>query len=618
MKLYCRKFLKDIGIQGSMNRKIIFFVFLSNILIACGGGDSSSSETSSSSSLTAAEMSLSFTQVKGFIFSWSDTINATHYKLLENPDGSSGYNQVGGNIRIAQESITISVPLYDRLNARYILQTCNELNCVDSDVINVSGNLAKSVGYLKVKHPEDNDLFGSSVSLSNDGSKLAIGAIYEDSSAKGLNGDEYDDSASNSGAVYIFIKDGHTWTQEAYIKSSNAEVEDRFGQRVSLSGDGNFLAVGAGREDSNAKGIDGNQNDNTASISGAVYLFEFEKNSWLQKKYFKASNSDAHDQFGSYGLSLDYHGNTLAVSSVGEDSNSRGVNGNESDNSSSMSGAVYIFTQTDGLWTQEAYIKASNAEANDVFGFSLDLSNDGNTLAVGAIYENSSALGVNGDTSDNSAGLAGAAYLFNRVDGIWSEKAYFKTHRKNVTDGTDLFGYSISISGDGNTLAVGANEEDSSVTGVNSLEFGGYLSSAGAAYVFKYNNGFWVQDAYIKASDTGRINYFGASIDLNEDGNKLVVGAYLGDGGGKGINHFPSVGLNASGNVYVFERTSDTWYQKAYVKASNTDADDHFGRSLSLSANGMTLAVGATGESSIVRGNQSSNSADNSGAVYLY
>ena len=98
---------------------------------------------------------------------------------------------------------------------------------------------------------------------------------------------------------------------------------------------------------------------------------------------------------------------------------------------------MYVFIRNDGIWTQQAYIKASNTDAGDRFGGSVRLSADGNTLAVGALGESSSATGVNGDQADNSATQSGAVYIFTRSGASWSQQAYIKASN---TDPDDLFG----------------------------------------------------------------------------------------------------------------------------------------------------------------------------------
>src|SRR5205809_40256 len=105
-------------------------------------------------------------------------------------------------------------------------------------------------------------------------------------------------------------------------------------------------------------------------------------------------------------------------------SNATGVNGNQSDNRAPGSGAVYVFVRRGTNWSQQAYLKASNTDAFDYFGFSVAISGD--TIVVGAPYEASNATGVNGNESDNSAPQAGAAYVFVRNGTNWAQQAYLK------------------------------------------------------------------------------------------------------------------------------------------------------------------------------------------------
>jgi hypothetical protein len=95
----------------------------------------------------------------------------------------------------------------------------------------------------------------------------------EDSAAQGINGRQNDDSAAEAGAVYVFTRSGTTWAQQAYVKGSNTEAFDEFGSSVALSRDGRTRVVGARGEDSAAKGVSGNQTDNSVDEAGAVYVF---------------------------------------------------------------------------------------------------------------------------------------------------------------------------------------------------------------------------------------------------------------------------------------------------------------------------------------------------------
>jgi FG-GAP repeat len=301
-----------------------------------------------------------------------------------------------------------------------------------------------------------------------------VGATSEASNATGLNGNQADNSANVSGAAYVFTRSAGVWSQQAYVKASNTEAGDFFGYSLALSGD--TLAVGAYGEDSNATGVGGNQADNSASGSGAVYVFTRSAGVWSQQAYVKASNTGAGDSFG-YSVAL--AGDTLAVGAWTEDSNATGVGGNQADNSAGDSGAVYVFTRSAGVWSQQAYLKASNTGASDSFGYSVALSGD--SLAVGAYGEDSNATGVGGNQADNSAIQSGAVYVFTRSGSTWTQEAYVKASN---TGGADLFGDSVALSGD--TLAVSATTEDSNATGVGGNEADNSVINAGAAYVLRY------------------------------------------------------------------------------------------------------------------------------------
>lgn len=126
--------------------------------------------------------------------------------------------------------------------------------------------------YLKASNTGTSDEFGTSVALSGDGTTLAVGAPLEDSNATGIGGIQTNNTATDAGAVYVFRRSAVTWAQEAYVKALNTDANDAFGCSVALS-DGALLAVGATGEDSNATGVGGSQTDNSASSSGAVYIY---------------------------------------------------------------------------------------------------------------------------------------------------------------------------------------------------------------------------------------------------------------------------------------------------------------------------------------------------------
>ena len=332
------------------------------------------------------------------------------------------------------------------------------------------------------------DQFGFSVALSGD--TLAVGAVGESGA---------DNRKSDAGAVYVFGRDNSgEWHQQGFLRAFNADAGDLFGGAVALSGD--TLVVGAAGEGGA---------DNRTPDAGAVYVFSRDNNGrWRQQDFIRAFNGDTRDQFGfSVALSSD----TLAVGAVGE---------GRADNSKPDAGAVYVYTRdNNGLWRQQDFLRAFNADAGDLFGGAIALAGD--TLAVGAVGKGS---------ADNSKPDAGAVYVFSRDNnGLWRQQDFLRAFN---ADAGDLFGGAVALSGD--TLAVGAVGNN----GVGNLEPG-----AGAVYVFFRGDRVWRQQIILKAFNAEAGDLFGGAVALS--GDTLAVGA-VGEGG---IDH----GEPDAGAVYVFK-----------------------------------------------------------------
>jgi len=493
--------------------------------------------------------------------------------------------------------------------------------------------------YLKASNPDAADHFGcggvlqghtgQGVAVSDDGLTLAVGAPHEAGGSAGINGNQRDNSVFDAGAVYVFTRKGEHWVQQAYVKASNPQSSAEFGHAVSLSADGNTMAVSAYWEASKATGINGDQKDQSIPQAGAVYIFTRRGTTWAQQAYIKASNTGEAgtadtfgdgDQFG-FSIALSGDGNTLAVGALTEDSAATGINGNQADNSAQSAGAVYVFTRAGTSWSQQAYVKAAQVDAGDMFGYAVTLTADGNMLAVGAFDEDGSARVINGPV-DNKFNGAGAAYVFIRTGGMWSQQAYIKPSNGEPQDS---FGVAVALSDDGGTLLVGSLDEDCTATGVNppgcDSDWKEDLST-GAAYVFVRNGTTWTQQAFLKASNTGFNDWFGSRIALSGDGNVAAIGASLEDSAATGINgNQKDESANEAGAVYLFTRTGTTWQQQAYIKGSNTEAYDEFGSSVALDRSGRTLVASARGEDGGGKGaggKQSDNSVDEAGAVYVF
>jgi hypothetical protein len=573
---------------------IIIAALFGALLYGCGGGSSSGGGLSGPTDLT-----LDVQAVKTFHFTWPDASDETEYHLLENPDGGAGYTQVA-TIPANTTSYEHTVFLPERINASYILEKCVDGTCSQYlSTVNVSGTLTSGIGYVKASNTDTYDYFGQSVALSADGSTLAVGAY----------------SAGTGGAVYVFSNSGGSWVQTGHCTASNAESIDAFGWSVALSPNGGTLAVGAIREDSDATGVNGSGTDPSASYdSGAVYIFSNNGVSWVQTDYIKALNTDTGDYFGT-SVALSTDGGSHLILAVGAE---------HEDTTAADSGAVYLFSNSTGSWEQEALIKASNPGGGDYFGSSVVLSQNGTTLVVGAFQEDSNVTGTSGvgnEGDDPATADSGAVYVFSNSGGSWPQQAYIKASN---TGAGDWFGLRIALSQDGNVLAVGAPYEDSNVTGVGVGDEGDDLATAnsGAVYLFGYDSGSgWAQTDYIKASNTGLNDKFGIAVSLSTDGSLLAVGANTESGSATGINGADNDLANQSGAAYLLSKSTGSWVQQAYIKAINAGELDRFGGSVALSADGNVMAVGANnedGSATGIGGDSSKTTTSDSGAVYLY
>ncbi len=525
-----------------------------------GGGDASGTGTAVPE---APELALAIQATKTFQFNWSAVDGATEYTLLENPDGQSGFTEVA-SVGEDQTGYAHTVFLPRRVNALYMLEACNSGGCSASTSVAVSGNLAEAVGYFKASNPGEDDFFAGSLALSADGSTLAVGADRESSDSTAIDSGQDNDDMESNGAVYVFARDEEGgWAQQAYIKPSSARAYAYFGEDVALSADGDTLAVGTvngnrtyvftrdgtdwseqamlerlsasntsfGR--SVALSSDGvtlaigapraGMPDNQGSDfgSGEVYVYTRDGADWNEQAVLEPfRDAQDEDQFG-WDVALSGDGNHLAVAAPEQDSDAVGVN-NDATGFATDSGAVYTFSRDADSWLIGDTLKASNAGENDRFGYSVALSADGETLAVGAYWEDGEA---------DADYLSGAVYVFIRDTASWSQQDYLKA--PNVT-AYDRFGYSVALSADGQTLAVGATEERGNAVGLNGPFENTF--AAGGAYVFSRDGGAWTEQAYVKASNTDNNDGFGTSVALAADGETLAVGAAREDSNATGVN----------------------------------------------------------------------------------
>ncbi len=324
------------------------------------------------------------------------------------------------------------------------------------------------------------DLFGISVAISGD--TIVVGAVFGDDACPG-------NPDCNSGAVYVFVRDGGAWTQQQKLTASDANADDRFGNVVAISGD--TIVVGA-RFD-----------DDAGSNSGSAYVFTRQGNLWTQRQKLTAADAAAGDEFGN---SIAISGDRIVIgASRNDDACPSTINCD--------SGSAYVFVRQGGVWTQQQKLTAADAAVSDLFGASVAISGD--TIVVGA----------SGD--DDAGNQSGSAYVFVRDGGAWTEQ-----QKLVAVDGKagDLFGEPIAISGD--TIVGGASGDDNACPGDPNCD-------SGAAHVFVRDGDAWIELPKLIAMEASAGDGFGFPVAL---GGERVVAGSMGDDD-RGSN---------SGAAYIF------------------------------------------------------------------
>ncbi|MBT3362944.1 MAG: hypothetical protein HN929_04600 [Chloroflexi bacterium] len=302
---------------------------------------------------------------------------------------------------------------------------------------------------------------------------------------------------------------------ETKLTSADGAESDRFGWSVAASDD--TVVVGAWMDDDNG------------SNSGSAYVFTRSGTVWMQQAKLTAADAEASDVFG---YSVAVSGDTIVVGAYGND------------DSGSSSGSAYVFTRNGTAWTEQQKLAAADAEASDVFGISVAISED--TVVVGAW---------------NDEGSTGSAYVFERSGIEWTQQT-----KLTATDGAalDYFGCSVAVSGD--TVVVGSYQDDDN----------GDIS--GSAYVFTRSGIAWTQQKKLTAADGAAGDYYGGAVAIS--GDTVVVGSSDDDDNG-----------DDSGSAYVYTRSGTAWTEQAKLISSDGAAWEYFGSSVGI--NGNTLAVGA-------------------------
>ncbi len=432
--------------------------------------------------------------------------------------------------------------------------------------------------YIKSFNPDSGDNFGWSVAVSGD--TVVIGAYNEQSDSNGSNTSDGSDNTITSGAVYVFVRDNNQWIQQAYIKPSHIDFEVEFGKSLAI--EGNTLVVGSPGDSREVTGVNPPASNNNSLHSGAAYVFTRLGNTWTQQADIKPSNTKIGARFGQ---SVAIDNNTIIV---GADAES-GDGSSPIDESLPRAGAAYIYTRTGNTWIEEAYLKASNADEEDRFGWCVDVSGD--SVVVGAFGEDSNASSQSNNLDSNS----GAAYVFIRSGTAWSQQKYFKSLVNNPDDN---FGFSCSISGD--QLMIGAPLYDTMTK-----------TNAGVVEVFQRTGGNWIHSQFITSSTGGR---FGESMDMHS--NRAIIGA-------RGAT-FNTTSTTENGAAFSYELQLGNWEFQDSYSAYNPGTFDFFGYDVGISMS--TVVAGSPFEDSNSAGvypADFSSGADNDdgsqvGAAYIY
>jgi hypothetical protein len=428
------------------------------------------------------------------------------------------------------------------------------------------------------------DLFGSLVAISGD--TIVVGAPQQDYDASGSS------PVLDAGAVFVFVRSAGVWSQQQKLVATGTNSRimlDTFGRGLAITGD--TIVVGSSQQDFDANG------GNSVDSAGAAYVFVRSAGVWSQQQKLVATGTNARVASDLFGNSVAISGETIVVGANQQDFD---ANGN---NSVSSAGAAYVYVRSAGVWTQQQKLVATgtNARVLSHFGNNVDIS--GETIVVGANWHSFDASG------NNSVSTAGAAYVFVRSAGVWSQQQKLVATGTNARVTTDFFGQNVSISGE--TIVIGAYWQDFDATGANSL------TDAGAAYVFVRSVGVWSQQQKLVATGTNaRVasDQFGSVVAIS--GETIVVGARLQDYDVNGANISAEAGA-----AYTFLRSASTWSQEQkivdeIVPASRMDlVNGRYSSSISISEDGNTLVVGASGDDTDANG---LNYLSAAGAVYVY
>lgn len=534
------------------------------------------SDVHAQTSPPAAPVVTAGANLKEITFDWDPVPGAYTYWLMERQNPGEAFTPIG--VRIpgyrTRAAVFISAHLFDWDSTRYAVAACNLAGCTKSTPIDPKPLMLDVIGYIKASNTEPavpaftpGDNFGVVTAMSSDGSTLAVTAQGESSDASGVNGDQFNNDSVNSGAVYVYRREGRRWRQEAYLKDLVDAPDMRFGssgggsmRALAISGDGSWLAASSQVETVNGE-----------AAAGRVYLFHRNASGAWTVNSVHAAPEPAYGTFFGNSLNMSEDGTLLKVSVV------LPSNGFEE-----TTGEIHFFERSGMTWTHTEKMPTlfPNWDCRQ-----SSMSGDGLTLIVLCHSEQ-----IFGDR----------LVTLKRIGGTW-------VRVNELTLGPNAVNQPLALDHQATRMAITEGSDTLTVL------------------LHSWNGSAWVREAELLApvSGPGEGWDWGFPVVFSRDGRVVAIADLNSRVAGIGVLKSVTRGTTSQGAVLVYRRSADRplWRLRSVLKAPNAEEDDGFGWSVSMSGDAKHLAIGAMREDSNARGidgDRTNNLSSDAGAVYLY
>lgn len=381
---------------------------------------------------------------------------------------------------------------------------------------------------LNANDKTTNEIYlGYSIAIDSTGTRLVTGQIHGDPGG-----------TANAGKVYVFVRSGTTWSQEAILSSTTKVTSGQFGYSVDIDSTGTRIIIGANQE---APG--------GITQGGKAFIYTRSGTTWSQEKILQASDmGNTYERFG-HSVAIDETGTRAIVGAR------HGDVGGTAD-----IGKVYVFLRSGTTWTQEAILNCPGGSTSWWFGHTIDIDGTGTRIVASAL--NGSYQGIGG---------SGVAFVFTRSGTSWSFEGSLGS---DAPANTYYFGYSVSINSAGDYIAV--SEPESAPGGT---------TDAGQVHIFKRTVTTWSRQAILIANDKVSGDLFGYGCSLSAAGDRIVIGSY----------NATISGVTNCGKAYIFSRSGVSWSQSGIVAISTRAQYDRC-QTTAISGDGARVAYSSVGK----------------------